>query len=216
MQVSTPRWLMHWFEVYPTPDGEVAIDAPGGFGRSVILLCESDGSALCLVNLNAKHRYARYADAPEAPDSFVRGALLELAGAADHPDSAPDTHPGEPADTAMSDALIDLGEVETEAQEEDWPMPSAAAFRNAQGLVRAMHDISPRRFEVYPTPDGAIAIDAPGGYRRSVIVFCDSDGSALCSVMDGRHRRARYSDAAGLPDGFVRDALVELDDLASG
>ena len=33
--------VLPWrFEVYATPDGEIAIDVPGGFGRSVILLCD--------------------------------------------------------------------------------------------------------------------------------------------------------------------------------
>ena len=75
-----------------------------------------------------------------------------------------------------------------------------------------MYGISPRRFEVYPTPDGEIAIDAPGGPGRSILLLCDSDGGALCLVnMNGDHRRARYSTAGILPDGFVRDALAELE-----
>ena len=63
-------------------------------------------------------------------------------------------------------------------------------------------------------PDGEIAIDVPGGPGRSVLLLCGSDGGALCSVnMNGAHRRARYSDARGLPDGFVSDALAELERL---
>ena len=57
---------------------EVAIDAPGGPGRSVLLLCDSDGGALCLVNANGKHRRARYSDSNLLPDGFIREALAEL------------------------------------------------------------------------------------------------------------------------------------------
>ena len=111
----------------------------------------------------------------------------------------------------LSEALRDLREAKDEAREEGFPAPFDAAARNARRLLRAMYRISPRRFEVYPTPDGEVAIDAPGGFGRSVLLLCDSGGGALCSVnMDGAQRRARYSDTRGLPDGFVREVLAEL------
>ena len=112
----------------------------------------------------------------------------------------------------LCDALRDLEGVRNEAREEGFPVPSDTALRNAGRLLHAMYRILPRRFEVYPMPDGEIAIDVPGGPGRSVLLLCGSDGGALCSVnMDGVHRRARYSDTHGLPDGFVRDALAELE-----
>ena len=124
-------------------------------------------------------------------------AFTELAG-----DQYPD----------LRDALCDLNGVKEEAREEEFPVPSDTALRNARRLLHEMHGISPRRFEVYPTPDGEIAIDVPGGFGRSLLLLCGSDGGALCSVnMDGAHRRARYSDTRRLPDGFVREALAELE-----
>ena len=116
----------------------------------------------------------------------------------------------------LYEALQDLDETEDEAREEGFPIPSDTALRNARRLLYAMYRILPRRFEVYPMPDGEIAIDVPGGLGRSVLLLCGSDGGALCSVnMDGVHRRARYSDTRGLPDGFVRDALAELEQSES-
>lgn len=112
----------------------------------------------------------------------------------------------------LRDALRDLDQAKDEAREDGFPAPSGKALESARRLLYAMHRISPRRFEVYPTPDGEIAIDAPGGPGRSVLLLCDSDGAALCLVnMNGAHRRARYSDTRGLPDGFVRGALAELE-----
>ena len=109
----------------------------------------------------------------------------------------------------LKDALHDLDEATAEAREQNLPAPSAAALTNARRLLRAMYRISPRRYEIYPTPDDEIAIDAPGGHGRSVLLLCDSEGGALCLVnMNGAHRRARYSDADLLPDGFVREALA--------
>lgn len=114
-------------------------------------------------------------------------------------------------DSDLRDALCDLREVTTEAREERFPAPSSMALTNARWLLRAMYEISPRRFEVYPTPDGEVAIDAPGKPEHSVLLLCDSAGGALCLVnMAGRHRRARYSSASLLPDGFLREALDEL------
>ena len=111
----------------------------------------------------------------------------------------------------LRDALRDLDEAREEAREEEFPAPSEAALRNARRLLHAMYDIFPQRFEVYPTSDGEMAIDARGGPGRSVLLLCDSDGGALCLVnMKGAHRRARYSDTERLPDGFVREALDEL------
>ncbi len=111
----------------------------------------------------------------------------------------------------LCDVLRDLKGARDEALEEGFPVPSDAALRNARRLLCDMYWILPRRFEVYPTPDGEIAIDVPGGPGHSVLLLCGSDGGALCSVnMDGAHRRARYSDVRRLPDGFVRDALIEL------
>ena len=112
----------------------------------------------------------------------------------------------------LGDALHDLDQAKEEAREGGFPAPPEKTLRNARRLLHAMYRISPWRFEVYPTPDGEIAIDAPGGLGRSVLLLCDSDGGALCLVnMNGAHRRARYSDTRRLPDGFVREALTELE-----
>ena len=111
----------------------------------------------------------------------------------------------------LNDALLDLREASDEARDEGFPQPSKIALENAERLLKEMYGISPRRFEVYPTPDGEIAIDAPDGKGRSVILLCDSEGGALCMVnLNGHHRRARHSITDTLPDGFVHEALAEL------
>ena len=111
----------------------------------------------------------------------------------------------------LRDALHDLNEVKKEAREDEFLVPLEVAVGNARRLLYAMYWILPWRFEVYPTPDGEVAIDIPGGPGRSVLLLCGSNGDALCSVnMNGAHRLARYSSARELPDGFVHDALDEL------
>ena len=44
------------YEVYPTQDGEIAIDIYNGKDSSVIFLCDSMGEILCLVNINGTGR----------------------------------------------------------------------------------------------------------------------------------------------------------------
>lgn len=115
------------------------------------------------------------------------------------------------ASDELSDALYDLRDASDEAREEGFPVPSDIAVENAGRLLSEMYGILPRSYEVYPTPDGEIAIDAPGGRGRSVLLLCDSEGGALCLVnMNGDHRRARYFTTERLPDSFVRNALSGL------
>ena len=112
----------------------------------------------------------------------------------------------------LFEALNDLLEVTTESEEQGYPTPNYVALQNAQILIRELYSLSPQAFEVYPTPDGEIAIDAHGALGSSVMVLCDSDGEILCLVnIAGNQRRARYSSALALPDGFIKEALSELE-----
>ena len=65
------------YGVYPTPDGEISIDIFNGKGSSVILLCDSVGGALCLVNIEGSSR-ARCSGTDTLPDDFAREALAGL------------------------------------------------------------------------------------------------------------------------------------------
>ena len=119
----------------------------------------------------------------------------------------------------LANALRDLHEINDEADEEEIEPPSESAMADADRLIRAIYDILPRQYLVELLPEGVIAITVPGGLscplgtvkRRSVMLLCESDGGALCSVnMNGAHRRKRYSNANQLPDRFLREALSEL------
>ena len=114
-------------------------------------------------------------------------------------------------DAALLDMLADLRGARGEAADEGFPPPSDLAIAEAERVLKATRRFSTRRFEVYPTPDGEIAIDAPidGG---SVLLLCDSDGGALCLVnLNGDKRQKRYASAAELPDGFLIQAMSELE-----
>ncbi len=65
--------------IYPTEDGEIAIlfqirNAQAG----VLILCDSTGGGACFSTIAGKRCRARYDDASELPDAFVKGELLKL------------------------------------------------------------------------------------------------------------------------------------------
>ena len=66
------------FEVSPTADGDVLIYVRTPRQRSVIILCDSRGGALCSVDLDGQHRCAEYDSIATLPDGFVREALGDL------------------------------------------------------------------------------------------------------------------------------------------
>ncbi len=111
----------------------------------------------------------------------------------------------------LNDALEDLRECQDEAREQDFPIPTETALNNAERLLKTMFNILPRRFEVYPMPNGAITIQASKAPKIAISVLCEPDGGALCLVSAPDHsRRAWYSTANILPDGFLYEALSAL------
>lgn len=110
-------------------------------------------------------------------------------------------------------ALRELEEADQEAEENGWALPSSAALRNARSLLPRLYRLPPERFSVYPLFNGEIVLDATTKSRHSVVVICEADGSVLCLVnIRRRDRRAKYSDASDLPDGFIREAFRDLVD----
>lgn len=65
--------------VYPTMDGEVALyfKSPVATSSLLILVC-NDGQAACFSHIAGKNRRARYEDATELPDEFVKAQLRAL------------------------------------------------------------------------------------------------------------------------------------------
>ena len=114
-------------------------------------------------------------------------------------------------DNALALALADLHEVGDEAREEGFPQPSRKAWQNANRLLRRMYAMFPQRFEVYPTQDGDITLGAYGGTETSLLLLCELEGSAVCSVyLRGDYRQKRYATADELPDEFLIKALYDL------
>ena len=91
--------------------------------------------------------------------------------------------------------LRELNEVRTEAEEEGYPIPSPEVVRSAEYLLRKLLPFCLPPFDVYPTPDGEVALDI-SSEQGSVILLCEPAGTVLCLVnMGGTKQWKRYSSA---------------------
>ena len=65
--------------VYPTTDGEIALYFKSPVAASsVLILVGNDGQAACFSYINGKNRRARYDDASDLPDEFVKEQMWAL------------------------------------------------------------------------------------------------------------------------------------------
>jgi len=111
----------------------------------------------------------------------------------------------------LAQALEELDQVVDEARSEGFEIPGRNAMDNADCIIKRIYDDLPHPLQVYPMPDGEVAIDVTSGDGSSVLILCRSDGSTLCFVnINGNQRRAHYSSSDALPDGFMHEALEEL------
>ena len=116
-----------------------------------------------------------------------------------------------PTSRYLADALEDLHDATEEAMEDGFPVPSRELLDASEQLLKKLYEVWPHRFEVYPMPDGEIAIDAPNRRGSSVLVMCEPGGGVLCMVNnEGKHRRKRYLPTDHLPDAFLIEALSSL------
>lgn len=63
------------YAIYAMPDGEIAIDAHNPQGSKVVVVCDADGGARCLVYLDGEFERRDYDAASVLPDEFVKDAL---------------------------------------------------------------------------------------------------------------------------------------------
>lgn len=103
-------------------------------------------------------------------------------------------------------ALEDLDDVIDEAREDGYPEPTPQAIENVRMLVKAMYDIRPMRYDIYPMDDGEVVID--GGSERRIGVFCYPDGSVLyIGWANGERVRIRRDGIEDVPYEFMKLAL---------
>ena len=63
------------YSVYPMSDGDIAIDAHTPDGTKVVVMCDPNGSARCLVHIDGEFSQQNYDDPSIIPDRFIMDAL---------------------------------------------------------------------------------------------------------------------------------------------
>ena len=115
----------------------------------------------------------------------------------------------------LNDALYALASAMEEARREEFILPSYIALENAKRMLEYMYRISPRHYEVYPTEEGDISIDAPGGYNRSFVALCYNDGRILCLAnINGDRKKNLYESRGSSLSSFVTDWLEKLHNIS--
>ncbi len=171
-----------------------------------------------VIGSTPKHLFVGRLDVPALAGSVPETVATVLADSGWSTYRAPQPHMPRPRpNKLLREILSDLQTVVQEAGEEDFPVPNRSAIDTAEQLLSEVYEARwlyvspPSRAEVYPTPDGEVAIDISGGFGRSFLVLCNSSGGAMCMLnLRGEHRRAVYDKAPTSMDGFIRDALRDL------
>ena len=63
------------YSVYPMSDGDIAIDAHTPHGTKVVVMCDPNASARCLVHIDGEFSQQNYDDPSIIPDRFIMDAL---------------------------------------------------------------------------------------------------------------------------------------------
>jgi len=88
----------------------------------------------------------------------------------------------EPTVDHYAEAVRELEQVRKHAIEDRWPEPNDVALDNARRLLDHMHEHFPQEYYVYPSHNGGVCLQPPGGDEWSFLVICEPDGKLLCSA----------------------------------
>ena len=112
----------------------------------------------------------------------------------------------------LAQALGELDEIKDEVAEEGLPDISRGVMEEARRILRDLRSV-PIAPMIYSTEDGEISIDfrSSTSEAQAVLIELGDDGGGACfAFIDGKGRRARYSDSSDLPDEFARAQLSAL------
>ena len=117
----------------------------------------------------------------------------------------------EPDRRNLDEALADFDQIDSMAEEDGLPKPDVGAVANARTLLPKLYAIYPVRYHVSPTERGGVSLDPPMKHSRTVSIECAPNDAVYCfAVIDGNGRRAKFYQMDGLPEVFVRKALLDL------
>ena len=115
----------------------------------------------------------------------------------------------------FTNAVNDLRD-SPEAAEQDWGITlESAVIDQAHRVLTSVFEIFPRSWNIYPTPEGEIAIDADTPHGTKVVVTCNLTGAVRCmAYINGEFRSQEY---AQVGMGFIAtlsEALRQADAVA--
>ena len=107
--------------------------------------------------------------------------------------------------------LRELYGVRTEAEEEGYPIPADVVVESAEHVLIELLPFCIQPFEVYPTPDGEVALDNSSA-QGSVILLCEPAGTVLCLVNIGGEKEWKRFGSADNRDAvkYVRNKIVRI------
>ena len=137
----------------------------------------------------------------------------QLAEVVVNPDSVRDHFDYQISPTSQErlNTLRALNGVRLEAEEEGYPIPSHAVVNSAEHLLIRLLPFCIEPFEVYPTPDGEVALDI-SSEQGSVIILCELAGTVLCLVnIDGKKQWTRFGSTDNRESiRFLRDRIIQI------
>ena len=114
--------------------------------------------------------------------------------------------------TTLGDSLSGLDSIpEMVAEQGLEESPDQSTIDNARELIEKLHRLFPGRYHVSPTERRGVAIDAPMRSGGAVSIECGPNDVVYCFVaIDGNRRRAKFYQMDGVPDTFIKTALLDL------
>lgn len=113
--------------------------------------------------------------------------------------------------TYREQALARMDRIADEAAEEEFELPTDVGIENARAMLAVMFNLAPREYDVYPMPDGEVAIDT-GKPERRIFVFCPPNGGVQCIGWIGNERRdVSFGTVEEVPTEFLSEILSNLE-----
>lgn len=120
------------------------------------------------------------------------------------------------ADSWLAEALSELTDADSEAEEEGYPLPGDVAKVHAERILRELAVIDPAGSSpaISPTADGDIAISFHNPKIEGIVqILCEQNGNAaVYSTIAGKSQYTCYdvASARDLPDTILKGELAKL------
>ena len=110
---------------------------------------------------------------------------------------------------------VNTQSIKAEAQEEGFDIPTDAVLESAKFVSSKLPEfgVSESEVEIYPMPDGGVAVDVfrgPEGDRSSIIFLCGETDGLQCLVHVKNNNYALEISRKIFPDDDVRKAFTRL------